>query len=80
MTKNAVVFSHEQGSGSKNVSANMGEVSLQHLVSSRGDIVSDNASVGKNWTCTVALPQYFVGQGLAPIAMMALLEKSMGTC
>lgn len=82
VTNDAIVLSHEQGTGSKNASAIVEEIILSHLLSCRGEsikvIVSDNASVGKNWMTTVALPQYLVDQGLATICMVIYLENNHG--
>lgn len=57
VSKEAVVFSHEQGSGSKNASAILDMILLDHLVRCKGEaikvVVSDNASVGRNWLTTI---------------------------
>lgn len=76
------VLSHEQGSGPKNASSVMELIILDHTLRCRGEgikvVVSDNASVGKNWLTTVALPQYFVDQGLADVVLIVFLENSHG--
>lgn len=50
VTKEAIIFSHEQGTGSKNASAIMEMILIDHLVRCKGEaikvIVSDKASVG----------------------------------
>lgn len=67
VTKESVIFSHEQGTGAKNASAIIEMILLDHIVRCKGEsikvIVSDNAAVGKNWLTTIALPQYIVDQG-----------------
>ena len=77
-----IVFSHEQGSGSKNASCIIEEIILDHVLRSRGEgikvIVSDNASVGKNWLSTVTLPKYLVDQGLAEIDLVIFFENNHG--
>lgn len=82
VTEDCTVFSHEQGTGPKNASSIMELITLDHLLRCRGEvikiIVSDNASVGKNWVTSVALPQYFVDQGLCDIAMVVFLENNHG--
>lgn len=82
VTKEAIIFSHEQGTGSKNASAIIEMIILDHLVRCQGEsikvVVSDNASVGKNWLTTVALPQYLVDQGLADIVIVVYLENNHG--
>lgn len=82
VTNGAAVFSHEQGPGPKNVSAIIEEILLEHIISCRGEgikiIVSDNASVRKNWLCTVPLPQYIVDQGFSDIAVVIFLENNHG--
>lgn len=49
ITREAVIFSHEQGTGSKNSSSIIEMILLDHLVRSKGEaikiVVSDNASV-----------------------------------
>lgn len=53
---------------------------LGHILRCRGEgikiVVSDNASVGKNWLTTIALPQYIVDQGLADVVVMIFLENN----
>lgn len=82
VTNDAVVLSHEQGTGPKNASAIIEEILMNHVLSCRGEsimiIVSDNAAVGKNWQTTVALPQYIVDQGLAEIVLVVFLENNHG--
>lgn len=77
-----VIFSREQGTGSKNSSAIAEMIILDHLVRCRGEaikvVVSDKASVGKNWLTTITLPQYFVDQGLADIVVIVFLENNHG--
>lgn len=55
---------------------------MNHVLSCRGEaikvILSDNASVGKNWLTTVALPQYLVDQGLAEVVLVIFLENNHG--
>ena len=82
VTKYAVIFSHEQGTGSKNASAIIEMILIDHLVRRKGEsiriIVSDNASVGKNWLSSIVLPQYMVDQGLADIIIVVFLENNHG--
>ena len=82
ITGDCHVFSHDQGTGSKNASTIFEEVLLDHILSCSGEsikiVVSDNAAVGKNWITTVALPQYFVDQGLADIVLVVYLENNHG--
>lgn len=51
ITNDAVILSHEQGTGPKNSAAIIEELLIDHLLRSKGEaikiIVSDNASVGK---------------------------------
>lgn len=78
----AVVFSHEQGTGSKNSSCVAEEIILDHIIRCRGEaimiVTSDNAAVGRNWLCSVALPQYIVDQGLADVVLIVFLENNHG--
>lgn len=82
ITGDTTVFSHEQGSGPKNSSSIIEEILLHFGLRSRGEeiyiIVSDNASVGKNWAVAVALPQYIVDQGIAKACLMVFLENNHG--
>ena len=82
ITGDAVIFSHEQGAGPKRASTLIETIILDHLMTCAGEgvkiIVSDNASVGKNWLSAVALPQYFVDQGLADIVLVVFLENNHG--
>ena len=82
VTGDCVVFSHEQGAGSKNASSIIETVLLDHIVTCAGEnikvVVSDNASVGKNWLSTVVFPQYLVDQGLADIVLIVFLENNHG--
>lgn len=82
VTGECIVFSHEQGGGAKTGSSIMEVILLDHILRCRGEgikvIVSDNASVGKNWLTTVAMPQYFVDQGLAEIVIVLFLENNHG--
>ena len=61
INNNAVVLSHEQGTGPRIASAFIEEILLDHLLRCRGEsvkvIFSKNASVGKNWMTEIALPQ-----------------------
>ena len=81
-TKDSVVFSHEQGSGPRNGSSVMETILLQHLLQCKGEeikiVVSDCASVGRNWCMSVAFPQYIVDQGLASIVLVVFLENNHG--
>lgn len=74
VTKDAVVFSHEQVTGSKNASAIIEMILIDHLVRCKDEsikiFVSDNASFGKNWLSRIVLPQYVVDQGLAHIVIV----------
>lgn len=76
------MFSHEQGSGAKNASATVEEIILDHIVRCKGEsvkvIISGNASVGKNWLTTIALPQYMVDQGLADVVLIVFMENNHG--
>ena len=82
VTEESNVFSHEQVSGPKNASSIMELIILDHLLSCKGEgvkvVVSDNASVGKNWLTATALPQCFVDQGLCNIFLMIYLENNHG--
>lgn len=82
ITNETIVFSHEQGVGAKTGSSEMELVLLDHILRCRGEsikiIVSDNASVGKNWLTTISLPQYIVDQGLADVAIVVFLENNHG--
>lgn len=82
ITNNAVVFSHEQGTGPKNISKIIEEILSEHILSCRGEsvetVVSNNASVDKNWLCTVVLPQYIVDQGFADAALIIFLRNNHG--
>ena len=78
----AVVLSHEQGTGSKNASAIVEEILINHVLTCRGQsiriIISDIAAVGKNWITTIALPQHIVDQGLAEDVLVIFLENNHG--
>lgn len=82
VTGSASVFSHEQGTGPKNASEIFEIVLLDHLLTCKGEgvkiVISDNASVGKNWLTTVAMPQYFVDQGLCDVMLVLFLENNHG--
>lgn len=82
VTKEAVVFSHEQGTGPKNASAILEMILLDHLVRCKGEsikiVVSYNAAVGRNWLSTIALPQYILDQGFADIVIIVYLENNHG--
>ena len=56
VTVDAIVLSHEQRTGPKNVSAIIEEILLTNLLCWRGEsiivIISDNAAVGENWMTT----------------------------
>lgn len=82
VTGESIVFSHEQGPGSKTASSIIEMIFLDHILRCKGKMikieVSDNAPVGKNWMTTIALPQYLVDQGLAKIAIIVYLEKNHG--
>lgn len=76
------VYSHEQGSGAKNGSSIIENILLDHLLTCSGEsvkiVVSDCASVGRNWLTTVCLPQYLVHQGLADVVLIIFLENNHG--
>lgn len=82
VTNMSNVFSIEQGGPSKTGGFIMELILLDHLVRCRGEsikiIISDNASVGKNWITTVALPHYMVDQGLAEVVIQVFLENNHG--
>ena len=82
VTMDAVVFSHEQRTGSKNASEIIEMSLIDYTVRCKGGsikiVVSDNASVGKNWLSSIVLPQYMVDQGLADIVIVVFLEKNHG--
>lgn len=83
VTKDCTVFSHEQGSGAKNASSVAELILQQHILTCRGEginvVVSDIASVGKDWLVMVALPQYVVDQGLAEIVFIVSLRTTMAS-
>ena len=80
MTGDCTIFSHEQCIGPKNASAIVEEILIDHCIRCVGEsvntVVSDNASVRKNWLTTVALLQYISDQGLADVVLIIFMENN----
>ncbi len=83
ITENAVVLSHEQGSGKERTASTIIQtILIDHLLTCRGEslkiIVADCASVGRCWLTTVCLPQYMVDQHLADIVLVMVFDNCHG--
>lgn len=82
VTNGAIVFTHDQGGGSKNGSSIVETIILNHLLTCQGEdmlfVFFDCANAGRNYVTSVALSSYLVENGLARIVVVGFLENCHG--
>lgn len=82
ITRDAVVMSHELGTGQKNSGSIFENILIDHLLKCRGEtlkiIWSDCAPVGRSFFLCVAAMQYLVDSGLCDLALSGYMANCHG--